>query len=850
MSEQRIVDVLIEEEMKSSYIDYSMSVIIRRALPDVRDGLKPVHRRILFGMRELGLAPNRPYKKSARVVGDVLGKYHPHGDGAVYDAMVRMVQDFSLRYPLVRGQGNFGSVDGDAAAAMRYTEARLATAAEELLRDIDKDTVDFVPNFDESLEEPSVLPTVLPNLLVNGSSGIAVGMATNIPPHNLGEVSEAIAALIDDPELDDLYLMRYVRGPDFPTGGIIYGRQGIFDAYTTGRGRIIVRGRAEIEELAHGSRERIIITEIPFMVNKSALIEKMAELVREKKIEGISDIRDESDRDGMRVVVDLKRDAYGEVVCNLLYKHTQLQTTFGANMLALDGQRPKLMTLREILAQYIAFRRTVVERRTRFDLAKAEQRAHILQGLKIALDHIEEVIALIRASADAQSAHAGLMSTFGLSADQAKAILEMRLQKLTGLERDKIEDDLRETLALIEDLREILGSAERVSSIIKEELAEVARRHGDARRTEIVEASGDFDIEDLIAEEDMVITISHRGYVKRLPTTTYRTQRRGGKGLTGVTTRDEDFPEHIFVASTHSYILFFTNRGMCRWLKVHEIPTAGRTSKGKPIVNLIPIEKGEKIRAYVPVREFNGEHYVIFACESGVVKKTPLAAFSRPRRAGIRAIAIEENDALIGAELCQEESEVMLATRRGSSIRFSASDVRSMGRVARGVRGIRLAGDDRAVSLLPIEAGVSVFTACGRGFGKITSEAEYRKQGRGGKGIRNIVCSDRNGAVVAALAVRPGDEVMLLSEDGVVIRSSVAAMRLIGRSTQGVRLMDLRGADRIVDVATLGAEDLEDDSGAEGPDDPGAEGPDDPGAEGPDDPGAGDDMLSTESATQ
>ncbi len=809
MSEGHIVEVLIEEEMKKSYIDYSMSVIIGRALPDVRDGLKPVHRRILYGMRELGLAPNRPFKKSARVVGDVLGKYHPHGDGAVYDAMVRMVQEFSLRYPLIKGQGNFGSVDGDAAAAMRYTEARLASLADELLRDIDKDTVDFVPNFDESLEEPSVLPTVLPNLLVNGSSGIAVGMATNIPPHNLREVAAAIKAVLSDPEIDNLGLMQYVHGPDFPTGGIIYGRQGIFDAYTTGRGKVIVRGRAEIEELSPSGRERILITEIPFMVNKSTMIEKIAELVRDKRIEGISDIRDESDRDGMRVVIELKRDAYGEVVRNLLYKHTQLQTTFGANMLALDGNQPRLMTLRRILDRYISFRRTVVERRTRFDLDKAQKRAHILEGLKIALDRIEEVIALIRASADAESAKEGLIQELGLSAQQAKAILEMRLQRLTGLEREKIEADLAETRTLIAELCEILASAARIDEIISSELDEVTNRHGDERRTEIVEASGDFNVEDLIAEEDMVITISHHGYVKRLPTHTYRTQRRGGKGLTGVKTREEDFPEHIFVASTHSYILFFTNRGICRWLKVHEIPTAGRTSRGKAIVNLIPLDKDEKIRAYVPVRDFSGDRYVIFATEAGLVKKTALSAFSRPRKAGIRAIAIEEGDALIGAAINNPGVDLMLATRRGQCIRFSESDARPMGRVTRGVRGIRLRQDDRVVSLLMLDEGVSVFTVCERGYGKMTNTPEYRKQHRGGVGIRNIVCSDRNGRVIAALAVTADEEMILLSADGVVIRSPVHAFRSIGRSTQGVRLMDLRGDDLIVDVAKLAAEEIE-----------------------------------------
>jgi DNA gyrase subunit A len=812
MHQGRIVDIKIEDEMASSYIDYSMSVIIGRALPDVRDGLKPVHRRILFGMRELGLAPNRPYKKSARVVGDVLGKYHPHGDSAVYDAMVRMVQAFSLRYPLISGQGNFGSVDGDAAAAMRYTEARLAPLADQLLNDIEKETVDFVPNFDESLEEPSVLPSTLPNLLINGSSGIAVGMATNIPPHNLQEVSDAIIAVIDNPDLDVTELMTYVQGPDFPTGGIIYGRRGIYDAYTTGRGRIIVRGKADIEENHKTGRERIIVTEIPFMVNKSTLIEKIAQLVRDKKIEGISDIRDESDRSGMRIVIELKKDAFGQVILNHLYQHTQLQTTFGANVLALDNKQPKLMTLRDLIDHYIAFRREVVTRRTQFQLRKAKSREHILEGLSTAIDNIDAVIEVIRASADPDKARATLMARFDLSETQAKAILEMRLQRLTGLEREKIETELAEIRDLIADLESILASAARISDIIKSELKAVSERFGDARRTEIVDASGDFDIEDLIAEEDMVITVSHRGYVKRIPTSAYRSQQRGGRGLTGVSTREEDFPEHIFVASTHSYILFFTSKGSCHWLKVHQIPQAGRIAKGKAIVNLISIDKGEQIRAYVPVREFDPNQYIVFCTSRGVVKKTKLSDFSRPRRAGIRAINILDDDALIGASLCEANDELMLATRKGQSIRFSESDVRSMGRVSTGVRGIRLRDDDSVVSLLKLGNDVDILTVCERGYGKKTPEGDYRIQTRGGYGIRNILCSERNGDVVAVKAVTESDEVILMSREGVIIRLRVDSMRAIRRSTQGVRFIGLRGEDQVVDVSKVASSVVEEGS--------------------------------------
>lgn len=808
MEDGRVVDIHIEDEMRSSYIDYSMSVIIGRALPDVRDGLKPVHRRILYGMRELGLAPNRPFKKSARVVGDVLGKYHPHGDSAVYDAMVRMVQDFSLRYPLVTGQGNFGSVDGDAAAAMRYTEVRLARIADDLLTDIEKETVDFVPNFDESLDEPSVLPAVLPNLLVNGSSGIAVGMATNIPPHNLSEVADAIEAVIDNPELESTDLLSYVSGPDFPTGGVIYGRKGIYEAYTTGRGRIVVRGRATIEEAPNG-RETIIVTEIPFMVNKTTLIEKIALLVREKKIPQISDIRDESDRDGMRIVIELKRDTYGEVVLNLLYKHTQLQSTFGANMIALDGKRPRTMCLREMIGHYIEFRRDVVVRRTQFELQKAEKRAHILEGLKIALDNIDAIIALIRSSSDAESAQNSLMDTFQLSEAQSKAILEMRLQRLTGLEVEKIETELMETLELIADLRDILANEIRVLHIVKTELAEVRERFADARRTDIVEASGDFTVEDLIAEEDMVISISHAGYVKRLPPATYRSQRRGGKGLQGVKTRQEDFPEHIFVATTHSYILLFTDQGRCYWLKVYEIPLAGRTSQGKAIINLIPLESGETIRAYVPVREFYEDTYVVFGTRFGKVKKTALSAFSRPRKAWIRAIAIGDGDQLVGAVLSKPGQHLMIATAKGKAIRFRESDVRAMGRVAAGVRGISLRQEDHAVTLIELPPESYVFTLCQNGFGKITEESQYRTQGRAGMGLINIKCSDRNGDVVAVKDVTPEHELILLSREGTVIRLPIAAMRTIGRSTQGVRMMDLREDDEVIDVAILVPEEIE-----------------------------------------
>ena len=686
---EKVVPIYVEDEMRNSYIDYSMSVIVSRALPDVRDGLKPVHRRVLVAMRELHLLHDRPFRKSAKITGDVTGNYHPHGTAAVYETMVRMAQTFSMRYPLVDGQGNFGSVDGDAPAAERYTEARLTEFAEEMLRDIDKNTVDMRPNYDESREEPVVLPAGVPNLLVNGSSGIAVGMATNVPPHNLREIVDAIHHVVDHPDCEIDELLNIVTGPDFPTGGIIYGRQGILDCYRTGRGHITVRSKTDVEEIRK-DREAIIVTEIPYMVSKAALLEKIADLVKDGPLDGISDLRDESDRDGMRIVIELKRDAQPKVVLNQLFKHTQMQTTFGANMLALVGNRPLTLTLKEMIEHYIAHRQDVVVRRTKFDLAEAEKRAHILEGLKIALDHIDEIVKLIRAAADTEAARTGLMGRFGLSEIQANAILEMRLSRLTGLERKKVEDEYLEVIQLIESLKAILASPAKVLAIIKDELVGVKERFGDERRTEIVAGSGEFEAEDLIAEEDMVITISHAGYIKRLPVTTYRSQRRGGRGVTGAGTREEDFIEHLFIASTHSYILVFTDRGRVYWLKVHEVPQGGRTAKGKAIVNMVEMSQQERVAAVLPVKEFDDTHFIMMVTKNGTAKKTPLSAYSNPRRGGIVAIGVDENDALIDAVLTDGTQEIVLQKRNGKAIRFNEGDVRPMGRTAYGVRGVTL----------------------------------------------------------------------------------------------------------------------------------------------------------------
>jgi DNA gyrase subunit A len=800
---------MIEEEMRNSFLDYSMSVIVQRALPDVRDGLKPVHRRILYAMQEAGLSAGRPYKKSATVVGDVLGKYHPHGDSAVYEAMVRMVQDFSLRYPLVDGQGNFGSIDGDNAAAYRYTEARLARLAGELLADIDKNTVDTRPNFDDRLQEPTVLPAKFPNLLVNGSSGIAVGMATNIPPHNLREVVNACIHLIDHPDATVQDIMQHVHGPDFPTGGYICGSEGIREAYTTGRGRLIMRARATIEEPDTG-RPRIIVTEIPFMVNKARMIEQIAALVREKKLTEISDLRDESDRDGIRVVIELKRDAIPQIVLNQLYKHTQLQSTFGVIMLALVKGVPKIMDLREMIRHFVEHRHEVVVRRSQFELDQALDREHILEGLKIAVDNIDEVVAIIRGSSDTEEANAALQARFGLSERQSKAILDMRLGRLTGLEIDKLEAELGEVRATIADLRDILGSETRRMRIIKDELAEVAATYGDARRTELT-SMVTMSLEDLLADEEMVITVSHEGYVKRIPLTTYRAQKRGGRGLQGVGTKEEDWIEHLYTAQTHDYLMIFTARGHCYWLKVHEIPEASRASRGKPIVNLLALDPDERIAAIVPVREFRDDRYLMFASRRGVVKKTALSAYRHVRMRGVNAINITDDDELIDVQITGGNDEVILATYEGMAIRFHESDVREMGRVATGVRGIRLRGADAVVGMVVIReeqrATATLLVVTEKGRGKRTAIEDYRFQTRGGMGVINFRINDQTGKIVAIKGVLPDDELMLITRNGVVNRQRVSEIRVIGRATQGVRVMALDDGDVLMDVARVVPED-------------------------------------------
>ncbi len=808
VKKERIIPIYIEEEMKDSYIDYSMSVIVSRALPDVRDGLKPVHRRVLFGMHELGVRPGTPYKKSARIVGEVLGKYHPHGDTAVYDTMVRMVQDFSLRYPLIDGQGNFGSLDGDAPAAMRYTEARLMPISEELLRDLDKDTVDFVPNFDESLKEPKVLPAVLPNLLVNGSSGIAVGMATNIPPHNLNEVVDGLAALIDKPEIKIDDLMKIIKGPDFPTGALIYGVEGIDEAYRSGRGRIIVRARANIETGRSG-KNFIVITEIPYMVNKANLIEKISALVEERKIEGITEVRDESDKDGLRVVVELRKDAQAHVILNQLYHHTQMQVTFGVIMLALVDGAPAVLNLKQMLQHFIDFRHDVVVRRTKFDLDKAEKRAHILEGLKIALDHIDEIIELIKKSRDPETAKNGLMRRFKLSEIQAQAILDMRLQRLTGLERKKIEQEYLETIKLINQLKAILASKSKRMQIIKDELLTLKEKYGDERRTEIIKKIEEFSIEDMIAEEDMVITISHFGFIKRFPVSGYRRQSRGGTGSSGATTKEDDFIEHLFVASTRQYLLIFTNRGRCYWLKVHEIPQAGKGSKGRSIVNLINIGSDEKIAAIVNVRQFDDEHFVVMVTKKGLVKKTVLSAFGNPRKGGINAINIRSEDDLIDAKITDGSQEIVLGTYFGKAIRFLESDVRDMGRQATGVSGITLAKDDYVVGMVTARSDTTLLVITEKGFGKRTPLKEYRLTRRGGKGIVTVNTTDRVGKMVSIKDVGEDDDVMIITTSGNVIRQSVKKIRETGRATQGIRLIKLTEKDQIADVARIVKENNE-----------------------------------------
>lgn len=804
----RVIPVLIETEMQNSYLNYSMSVIVSRALPDVRDGLKPVHRRVLYGMSELGLRPGSGYKKSARIVGEVLGKYHPHGDTAVYDSMVRMVQDFSLRYPLVDGQGNFGSVDGDSAAAMRYTEARMTRIAQEILRDLDKDTVDFVPNFDESLTEPTVMPSVLPNLLVNGSSGIAVGMATNIPPHNLGEVIDALVAMIANPDLTVEDLMTHIKGPDFPTAGIIYGDVGIDEAYRTGRGRVVIRARANIE-ISKNDRENIIVNELPFQVNKARLMEKIAELVRDKKIVGINDIRDESDRDGMRIYIELKRDAPSATILNQLFKHTQMQTTFGVNMLALVNGAPKVLTLKEMLGHFIEFRHEVVVRRAQFELDKAGKRAHILEGLKICLDNIDKIVALIKQSKNPEAAKEGLMKQFKLSEIQAQAILDMRLQRLTGLERKKIEDEYLEVIKTMEQLKSLLASKEKRMLLIKEELLEIREKYADERRTEIIRVTEEFSVEDMIAEEDMVITISHAGFIKRIAVTTYRSQLRGGRGMTAASTREEDFVEHLFIASTHQYMLFFTTKGRCHWLKVHEIPQAGRATKGRAIVNLLQLSKEEGIAAFISIKEFDPDLFLVMATKLGIVKKTSLAAYSRPRKGGINAIGIREGDDLIDARISNGNHDILLGTRKGMSIRFHEKEVRDTGRTASGVRGIRIGKDDYVVGMVVIKREGTVLVVTEKGLGKRTDLKEYRVSHRGGKGVFTIKVTEKTGEMVALKEVVDEDDIMIITDKGVVIRQSVSRLKTQGRNTQGFRLIRLDADAKVADVARVVKEEEE-----------------------------------------
>jgi len=800
-----VLPVDIQEEMKKSYIDYAMSVIVSRALPDVRDGLKPVHRRILYAMQELGNTPNHPYKKSARIVGEVLGRYHPHGDTAVYDAMVRMAQDFSIRYPLVDGHGNFGSMDGDSPAAMRYTEVRLSPIAMEMLADIDKETVDFVPNFDESTEEPVVLPAKIPNLLINGSSGIAVGMATNIPPHNLNEVCQAAEMLIDHPEAGFEDVLKVLPGPDFPTGGMIMGRDGIRQAYLTGRGIITIRGIAKVEETAQG-RSRIVITEVPYQVNKAKLIEKIAELVHDHRIEGISDLRDESDRDGVRVVIELKRDAVPKVILNQLYKFTPMQQTFGIILLALVDGRPMILSVREMLQNFIRHRKEVITRRTRYELNKAEARAHILEGLRIALKFLDEVIQLIRTAASVEDARQGLMTRFGLSERQATAILEMRLQRLTALEREKIEAEYQDVMALIERLRAILADEQLVYAMIKEDLAEMRQKYGDERRTKLGPAVKDIADEDLIPEEDMVVTITHRGYIKRLATSVYRPQRRGGRGIAGSTVREDDFINHLFVASTHSYLCFFTNRGRIYRVKVHEIPEASRQAKGISVANLIALEQDERIAAVQTLTDTLDDHYWVFATKRGVVKRTPLSDYETWRGGGIIAITLDDGDELIGVEPTAGKSHIILATRQGQVIRFEEDEVRPTGRAARGVTGIRLRPEDMVVSLATVSEQPELLILTENGFGKRTRLDQFRVTGRGGQGIVGMRVTDRTGYVVGIQPVEGSEECMVISSEGTMIRLEVGSISEQGRATQGVKVMRLEDGQHVSAFALVKAE--------------------------------------------
>ena len=797
----------IVDEMRESYLNYSMSVIVSRALPDVRDGLKPVHRRILFGMSELGSNWNRPYKKSARIVGDVLGKYHPHGDSSVYDALVRMAQNFSMRYQLVDGQGNFGSIDGDNAAAMRYTESRMTRMASEMLRDLDKDTVEWDPNFDETLKEPTVLPSTVPTLLVNGSEGIAVGMATKIPPHNLKEIINGLVALIDNEDISTDEIMQHIKGPDFPTAGLIMGMDGLKDAYTTGRGKIKMRARAHIETNKNG-KDSIVITEVAYQTNKANLVEKIADLVRDKKIVGITDLRDESDKDGIRVVIETKRDAVPEVILNQLYKHTQLQDTFGIILLALVDGVPKIMPLKTILNHFVNFRHEIVVRRTEFDLKEAEARAHILEGLKIALDNIDEIIKIIRGSKDPIQAKEGLMNGFNLSEIQSQAILDMRLQKLTGLEVDKVVAEYREVIKVIAHLRGILESRSQRMEIIKTELLEVQEQYGDERRTKIIPVDSNFTMEDMIAEEEVVLTVTHQGYIKRTALNTYRTQRRGGRGVQGAMSKDEDFVEHLFIANTHNYMLFFTDQGKCYWLKVYDIPQGGRATRGRAIVNLIGCAPGEKVEAFVSVKEFDDDHYIAMATRNGIVKKTVLSAYGNPRKGGIYAIEIRDGDKLIEARITNGEHDILLGTYEGKSIRFSENNIRASGRKTMGVKGITLSSkEDYVIGMLVVRREGTILVATEKGMGKRTDVIQYRTQTRGGKGVMTMRCTDKTGKMVNIMEVVDSDDLIVITDSGVLMRQPVAAIRTIGRVTQGVKLVKLDDGASISSITRVISED-------------------------------------------
>ncbi len=831
-SREHIVPLNIEDEMKNSYLDYAMSVIVGRALPDVRDGLKPVHRRVIYAMHELGFGPTHKTEKSAKSVGAVMGNYHPHGDSAIYDTLVRMAQDFSMRYPLIEGQGNFGSIDGDPAAAMRYTESRLSRFAELLLQDLDKNTVEFGPNYDGSLNEPLVLPSAFPNLLVNGSSGIAVGMATSIPPHNLTEVIDACITLIDSPEASVVDLMKHIKGPDFPTGAYIYGRQGIYDAYTKGRGKVIMRARIRTEQLK-GGRDAIIVSEMPYQVNKARLIEEIASLVRDKKLTGISDLRDESDRDGMRVVMELKKGEVPEIIINNLYKHTQLQSTFGVIMLALVDGRPRYLGLKKMIQLFLNHRRDVIVRRTRHELDRAEKRLHIVQGLVVVQDNIDRVVKIIRESSTPEEAKQRLMSTFKvplelarivnpeikaavpLSEEQTQAILDMRLARLTQLEKHKLLEEQEELIKAITHFRKVLGDIAEVWRIVRRELLEVKGKWGDERRTEIVDESGDLSVEDLIAEENMVISVSHSGYIKRTPTSQYRSQRRGGKGVTGAETKEEDWVENLFIGTTHNYLMFFTDRGQAHWLKVYELPQGGRATKGRPIVNMLQLEPGERIQTVLPVSKFEDTQFLIFATSKGQVCKQSLALYSNPRKAGIKAIKVEDDDTLVDVKLTSGQSEIILATSKGMAVRFHETDVRPMGRFTGGVRGINLAPKDKVIGLETPRPTASLLTVCEMGFGKRSSVEDYRLITRGGKGVINIKTTDRNGLVVAVKEVIDDDELIMMTRDGMTIRSKVSGIRTISRNTQGVRLINLDADDRVVGVARLAEKDPEDTDDAE-----------------------------------